>query len=115
MRRCLALFSLLGALAVPWPADAHGGHAHRVLGTVSVADATHLEVHSQEGEDVSIVFSKETKFVRGKKQVSSSDISTGERVAVTYAEEAGRRVAREVHLSDAAVAPPGKEGGQPPR
>lgn len=115
MRHWLTLLSLMAALAVPWPAVAHGGHAHTVLGTVSVVDATHLEVHSQEGEDVSLDLEKETKFVRGKKQVSASDIAAGERVAVTYVEEDGRKIAREVRLSDAPVAPPGKEGEQPPR
>lgn len=100
-RRWLALFSLVAGMALPLRATAHEGHLHRVLGSITAVDAAHIEVRSREGESVSVLLEKETRVRRGEKLITAAEVKTGERVAVSYVEKEGRKLAREVRLGGA--------------
>ena len=98
MRRATVVLSILVALTFAGRLLAHEGHEHKAMGTVATVDASHLEVTTQQGEKISLALSKETKYLRGKAPAAAGDIKVGERVAVTFIEEAGKKMAREVRL-----------------
>jgi hypothetical protein len=45
-----------------------------------------------------VVLTEATKYLRGKTAAKAADLVKGQRVAVTYRDEAGRKIAREVLL-----------------
>jgi len=93
---------LLGILAVLLPAGlaAHEGHEHKVMGTVTAVDATHLELETQEGEALSIRLTDETEYKKGKEPATAADVKVGVRAVVTMVEEEGRQTAKEVLLPE---------------
>ena len=52
----------------------------------------------QDHSHVMVVLTESTKYLRGKKSAKAADLVKGQRVAVTYRDEAGRKIAREVLL-----------------
>lgn len=44
-------------LGLAAPTLAHEGHAHKVVGTVTAVDATHVEVATKEGKKDSVLLS----------------------------------------------------------
>jgi hypothetical protein len=89
-----AAWTVLGASAVA----AHEGHDHKLIGTVAAVEGTTLHVEQQDHSHVTVVLTETTKYLRGKKSAKAADLVKGQRVAVTYRDEAGRKVAREVLL-----------------
>ncbi len=79
-------------------AAAHEGHDHKLMGTVAAVDGTTLHVEQQDHSHVTVVLTETTKYLRGKTAAKGADLVKGQRVAVTYRDEAGRKVAREVLL-----------------
>lgn len=101
MRRRSVPVAILLTLAVGGRLLAHGGHAHRVIGTVTAVDPGHVEVKTAEGKAVSIVLGKDTKYLRGTKTAAASDVKVGDRIVVTLAAVGDTKTAREVRLSAA--------------
>lgn len=91
--RALIFFALL----CPGPVLAHGGHDH-VLGTVTAADASHVEVKTRDGKTISVLLDKDTKFVNGKKTASQADLKPGTRIMIDAAGAGDKLTAKEVHL-----------------
>lgn len=98
--------ALIAALAIPRYARAHEGHAHKVMGTVSMLHENHLEVKATDGKTSTITLTEKTKVLRGKAKLKVADIKPGERVVVTATETKGKdgkatMIATEVRLGAA--------------
>jgi hypothetical protein len=98
--------ALVAVLAIPAYARAHGGHAHKVMGTVATLHENHLEVKATDGKSSSITLNEKTKIMRGKTKVKAEEIKPGERVVVTATETKGKdgkttMIASEVRLPEA--------------
>lgn len=110
MTKRLALFSVLvAALAIPGYARAHEGHAHKIMGTVSMRHDNHLEVKAADGNTSAITLNEKTRILQGKAKATADDIKSGQRVVVTATETKGQDgkpvfVASEVRLGAAAAA-----------
>jgi hypothetical protein len=65
---------------------AHEGHAHKVMGTVTMAAADHVMVKDKDGKEVTIKVTKDTK-VKSKPQMKVEEIQAGTRVVITAAME----------------------------
>ncbi len=78
--------------------SAHEGHEHKAMGTVAAVDAKHLEVSDKEGKKSSFVLTAETKYKHGTMAAEASHLAAGQRVVVTYVEDAKEKsnVAKEV-------------------
>jgi translation initiation factor IF-1 len=102
-RRLVSGLALVTALAIPGFVLAHEGHAHKVMGTVTVLHENHLEVKATDGKTSTITLNEKTKILRGKARVKLDDIKPGDRVVVTALETKGKdgkatMVATEVRL-----------------
>ena len=105
-RRFLIGAVLVAALSIPVYVRAHEGHAHKVMGIISVHDANHLKVKATDGKTVTITINEKTKVLRGKTKATADDIKPGERVVVTATEAKGKdgkttMIATEVRLAEA--------------
>lgn len=85
-------------------ATAHDGHAHIVMGTVTAADAKHLELKTPSGEVLSIAITAKTKVTKEKKPAAVRDVQAGRRVVVDIGNGEDPLVAREIQIG-VAVAP----------
>lgn len=106
MRKAL-LVVLIAVVTAPW-VFAHEGHAHKVMGTVSVIHENHLEVKDTAAKTSTFTLNEKTKILKGKAVVKATEIKEGDRVVVTAAEEKGVDgktilVAKEVRLGTAAA------------
>jgi hypothetical protein len=89
MKRTLAVLSAAAILALPGRLLAHEGHVHKVMGTVAVVDAAHIEVDTTEGKKVSHPLTKDTKYLKGKAPAVAADVKVGARVVLSVVEKAG--------------------------
>ena len=74
---------------------AHEGHAHKVMGTVSMVHENHVEVKDAKGKTTTVALDAKTKIRRGKAVAALADIKVGDRVVVTTLEtkdKAGKAV-----------------------
>jgi hypothetical protein len=113
-RRLVLAAALAATMAIAGEARAHEGHAHKIMGTVSVRHDNHLEVKATDGKTSAITLNAETKVRQGKAKATADDIRTGDRVVVTATETKGQDgkpllVANEVRLGAAASARSSKE------
>lgn len=74
--------ALAAALAVPAVARAHAGHAHKVMGTVTMRHENHVEVKTKDGKTVMITLTEKTTFARGKQKVDEKALGVGDRVVI---------------------------------
>ena len=70
------------SLALPMRLLAHEGHAHKVMGTVTMAAADHIMLKDKDGKDVTISVTKDTK-VKSQSAMKVAAIPVGTRVVVT--------------------------------
>jgi len=94
----LTLLCATFALALPASAWAHEGHAHTVMGTVTMAATDHLMIKTTDGKDATITVNAKTKVVRGKTAMKLADVKAGTRVVVTLESEKEPLVATEVQV-----------------
>lgn len=97
-RRFILGAALAAVLAIPMPAGAHEGHAHKVLGTVTMAAPDHVMLKDKDGKDVTVYITKTTKVLRAKKPMKVDDIKTGMRVVVTAVMEKEKMMATTIEL-----------------
>jgi len=102
-REIVVGLSLAAALAVPGRLLAHEGH--KVVGTVTAVDASHLEVKGKDGKVVSIAVTAETKYRKPGATAkapalaaAAADVKVGQRVAVSVTHEGEKMTATEVML-----------------
>lgn len=74
----LAIGMSMGAVG----AFAHDGHVHKIMGTVTARDATHVEVRTPSGENLSIAITPKTTATRNKRRIPLSEVQVGRRVVV---------------------------------
>jgi hypothetical protein len=65
---------------------AHEGHEHKVMGTVTMAAADHVMLKDQDGKDIMVKVTKDTK-VKAKPAVKVAEMKVGTRVVITAVEE----------------------------
>jgi hypothetical protein len=107
LKRNVALVSAL-FLALAGPLMAHGGYTH-VMGTVTVLDATHVEVKTKAGKTVSVTLTGATRFTKDGAAAAASDLKVGQRVSVEAKPKGESLEASEVKLGVAdKPAPPAK-------
>jgi hypothetical protein len=98
----IAAAALLVALAVPAVTLAHGGHAHKVMGTVSsIIDGKNFMVKTTDGKTVMVMMDAKTKITRGKAKVDQTALKVGERIVAEGAEENAMITATTVQLGAA--------------
>lgn len=82
------LVALVLTMALASTALAHEGHAHNVMGTVTMLHENHLEVKAaKDGKAVVVVLNDKTKILKGTTPASRTDITTGARVVVIYVQQ----------------------------
>ncbi len=97
MSVCLMMTLLCLAFVATASAHVHGKH---LMGTVDSITNNEIVVATTTGEKSSATLTPETRYVRGKNTILSSDIKIGERVVVhaKAAEKGKGLVAEEVHV-----------------
>lgn len=101
--------ALAAMLLAPASLAAHEGHAHKVMGTVSLVHDNHVEIKDAKGKTVTVTLDAKTKIRRAKAVATLADIKVGDRVVVTTIEKkdkAGKAVVTvtEVQIGVAAAA-----------
>ena len=81
-------------------AFAHGGETH-IMGTVTALDATHVEVKTKDGKNISILLNKETQYHKGTAAATSADLKVGDRAVVHATGKGDTLTAGEIHFSSA--------------
>ena len=82
---------LAAALAVPAVSLAHGGHVHKVMGTVSSASATQLEIKTTDGKMAIVTLNAKTVYRQGKAKVDATTLKVGDRVVVEGTQATGAK------------------------
>ena len=93
------LVALALTLVLPRLALAHPGHDHKVMGTITAVDASHLVVKATDGKESSIQILPATMFKKGKTKGSSADLKVGLRVVVTMSDESEPLKAKEIQYT----------------
>ena len=103
MRKLALVFAVVAAPFAAALLDAHEGHAHKLIGTVTAvhADGNHVELKTKDGKTAGFYVASTTKYVRGARTVALSDLAMGTRVVVTTKMEGDKAVATEVRLGAA--------------
>lgn len=82
MRKSIVAAVLAAALVVPVVVRAHGGHVHKVMGTVTAVSPTKIEVKTTDGKTETVLLDKKTVYEEGKTKVDLAALKTGVRVVV---------------------------------
>jgi hypothetical protein len=91
-RLLLAVFATLALFAAPL--NAHEGHEHKIMGTVTMAAADHVMVKDKAGKEFTVHITDATKVIRDKKPAAVADIKAQMRVVVTAVTEKKDNVER---------------------
>jgi len=89
-------------LSVPALALAHGGHLHKVLGTVTDVDYPHFDVQTADKKTVTLMLDASSKITRGKAKVDDTDIKVGDRISAETEEKGGMAMVRTLKLGTVA-------------
>ena len=103
-RKWIVAIALVGALAVPVVGWAHGGHAHKVMGTVESIDGNHVMVKTKDGKTVMVMLDAKTKIMQGKTKLASTALKVGDRVVAEGAQEKDMLAAAKVQVGAAPAA-----------
>src|SRR5687767_12325823 len=96
--------TLAAALVMPAILRAHTGHAHKVLGTVTLRNEAVLEVKTRDGKTVTITLTDKTAIVRGKAKLDVAALKPGDRVVVDVGDGKAPLTAKEIKLGEPAAA-----------
>jgi len=97
--------ALAACLALPATPQAHEGHTHKVMGTVSSIQAGQVEVKTTTGKMVTVVLNDKTSVMRGTEKLDASALKVGLRVAIEATQEKSTLMAQTVKIG---TAPPAK-------
>jgi len=88
MKKLMASLLVVGVFVVSTASQllAHGGHEHKVMGTVTMAAADHVMLKDKDGKDVIVKVTKDTK-VKATPVLKVEEIKAGSRVVITAVEE----------------------------
>lgn len=112
MKTALAILAAAALLTPAGQALAHEGHAHKVMGTVVAADASHVEVETKDGKKASYLLSSDTKYLKTAtaapaevpQPASAADLKAGGRVVLSVVEKNGKKTVTEVRIGQAGKA-----------
>ena len=113
MRKGTFVFFLFVILAFPARLVAHEDHEHKVMGTVTAVDASHVEIETTDGEQTSVQLNEETEYHRGRSPAVAADIKVGDRIALTAVEKDGKPTASEVRLAEGEASKKGRAHEHP--
>ncbi|MGH9384265.1 MAG: hypothetical protein ACRD2N_08290 [Vicinamibacterales bacterium] len=99
MVRRLILAALAFTLVLPGVVRAHPGHDHKIMGTITAVDATHIVLKATDGSEKSIQIVPTTMFKKGKAKGAATDLKVGLRVVVSIADEKEPLKAKEVQYA----------------
>src|SRR5688500_7764018 len=99
-RRWLIGTVLDAALASPAPARAHGGHAHKAMGTIENISGNHVTIKTTDGKTVMVMLDAKSKITRGKTKVQASALKVGDRVVAEGPEQKEMILATTVKLGE---------------
>jgi hypothetical protein len=90
-------------------ASAHAGHAHKVMGTVTMVGPDHVMVKTKdkgatEEKTVTIVVNAQTKILKGTAAATLKDITAGQRIVADVGEGKEPLTAKEIKIGAAAPA-----------
>jgi hypothetical protein len=107
MRRSLVVAALAAVLLMPVVARAHGGHVHKVMGTVSAVAPTQLEVKTTDGKVAVVLLDAKTVYEQGTAKVDLRMLKVGDRVVVEGTQATGAKnvTAQKVRIGAAPAAP----------
>jgi hypothetical protein len=103
-RKWIGGVALAGALALPVLGWAHGGHAHKVMGTVSSVQGNQVEIKGTDGKSVVVTLNSKTAITRGRTKLDVTALTTGERVSIDYTQDKSVNTATAVKLGTAPAA-----------
>lgn len=103
--RWIIVGALALALVIPVVARAHGGHTHKVMGTISSLQGNHLEVKTTDGKTVMVMLDAKITITRGKTKLDMTALKPGERVSIDATEEKAMMMAQAIKLGAAPAAP----------
>lgn len=86
--RLVAMVSalVLVMFAIGARVQAHAGHEHKVMGTVTMAMTDHVVLKDKDGKEFTVKVTKDTK-VKAKPAIKVDKIKAGTRIVVTVVEE----------------------------
>ena len=87
---------VVAAFVMPAAVQAHDGHVHRIMGTVTARDDQRVEVRTPSGEKLSIALNAKTIVRRDKRKVGIAEVQTGRRVVVDIGNGEDPLIAREI-------------------
>jgi len=93
--------ALIATLGLPVVARAHGGHAHKVMGTVTAIDGNHVTVKTTDGKTVMVMLDAKTKITQGKTKLDATALKAGTRIVAAGAENKGMVTAATVEIGTA--------------
>lgn len=94
----------LCAFLIPVAALAHGGHVHKILGTVESVQGNHVQVKATDGKTVMVMLDAKTKITRGTTKLDATALKVGERVSVDAMQEKDMMMAQTIKLGTAPAA-----------
>ena len=99
-RKRVAGIALVFVLAVFALAHAHEGHVHKVMGTVTSVQGTHVEVKTTDGKTVTVMLDQKTTITRGKTKLDATALKPGERVSVDATQDKNMMMAQAIKLGE---------------
>ena len=94
------LFAVLAlSLLAPALPQAHPGHDHKVMGTITAIDKNKIVVKTTEGKDMTFEVVPTTSFKLGKQKGNQADLKVGMRVVANVGDGVEPLKAKEVQYS----------------
>jgi hypothetical protein len=100
MNRKWLIGAVVAALAIPASARAHGGHAHKVMGTIESISGAHVTIKATDGKTVMVMLDAKSKITKGKTKVQASALRVGDRVVAEGPEQKDVILATTVKLGE---------------
>jgi hypothetical protein len=96
-----ALVALVLSFTFSHVAQAHEGHTHKVMGTVSAINGQHIDVKTSDGKTVTVMTDAKTTVTRGKEKLTASAVKVGDRISVDAMQEKDMMMAQAIKLAAA--------------
>ena len=100
MTRWMIAITMLALMLSAPVVSAHGGHAHKVMGTVSSIDGKNIMVKTTDGKTVMVMLDGKTKITQGKNKVDLSVVKVGDRVVAEGPEKDKMITATTIRLGE---------------